>query len=167
MNVDEQGGFDWQGTARYKLRRGSTDYDGERRRDGARGWRARAREGVLRGRGFYRRRGRGRGGQGREMRPGLHGAIDGSVSSMEESNGGVTAPLKLRNGHGRRVRAGHGSVGLPGVGAQRVGSRGCLVRSCSAASGSAQVGVLACWVRMLQGRGGRGVGVAAPWVGRG
>jgi hypothetical protein len=27
MNVDEQGWFGWQGTARYKLRRGSTDSD--------------------------------------------------------------------------------------------------------------------------------------------
>jgi hypothetical protein len=122
---------------------------------------------VLHGRGFYRRMGRGRGGQGREMRPGLHGAIDGSVSFVEESNGGVTAPLKLRNGHGRRVRAGHGSVGLHGAGAQHVGSRGCLVQSCSAASGSAQVGVRGCGVGLVQGRGGWGVGVAAPWAGRG
>jgi hypothetical protein len=124
---------------------------------------------MLCGRGFYRRRGRGRDGRGRERRPGLHGTIDRLVSSKEESNGGVTAPLKQRNSHGRRGRSSTlgAALGLPDVGAQRVGSWGCLVRSCSVASGSARVGVLAHRVRRLQGRRGRGVGVAAPSAGRG
>jgi hypothetical protein len=62
-----------------ELRRGgsapasSMDDDGERRKEGARGWRARAGEGMLRGRGFYR----GEVGRGEGGRPWLQGAING------------------------------------------------------------------------------------------
>ena len=73
--TDERGrsSDEWRAPARWLGSGDSMDDDGERRKEGARGWRARAGEGMLRGRGFYR----GEVGRGEGGRPWLQGAFNG------------------------------------------------------------------------------------------